>query len=270
MSAMPVRNLVWFSIFFLSLLLPAHAADPAGCVKDAKGETAVGDCTAAIDSGKLQGWDLAAVYVYRAVALQELDKLDEASADFKKAKALRNPYPEAMMAEAKLKFKLKARATAAAALAGDPKDCLPDAEAEVAVSACTAAIEKGNLKGTDLAELFLRRAGGYDYLGNYDKAKADLDQAVVTDPSFSRGFMWRGYFEMKMHHEDVALDDFNKAVALKPDGAEPLFYRARFYHEVHGDWKSVVADIEMTVKLEPDNQTYSTYLETAQGELKKQ
>ncbi len=270
MRAMPVRSLVWFSICFLSLFLPAQAADPAGCIKDAKGETAVGDCTAAIGSGKLQGWDLAAAYVYRAVALQELDKLDEASADFQKAKALRNPYPEAMMAEAKLKWKLKARATAAKALAADPKDCLPDAEAEVAVSACTSAIEKGNLKGTDLAEAFLRRASGYDYLGTYDKAQADFDQAVVTDPTFARGFMYRGYFETLMHHDDVALDDFNKAVSLKPDGAEPLFYRARFYHEAHGDWKSVVADIEKAVQLEPDNQTYSTYLETAQSELKKQ
>ncbi len=270
MRAMPVRSLVWFSICFLSLFLPAQAADPAGCIKDAKGETAVGDCTAAIGSGKLQGWDLAAAYVYRAVALQELDKLDEASADFQKAKALRNPYPEAIVAEAKLNWKLKARAMAAKALAADPKDCTPEVEAEVAVSACTTAIQKGSLAGTDLAQAYLNRATGLDFIGNYEDAMADSNKAITIDPGFTRGYMVRGVFQMKMHKEDMALADFNKAVALKPDSVDPWFYRARYYFEARGDWKNVVADTEKALKLDPENQNLAAYLENAQNELKKQ
>lgn len=266
----PIRIIVSFAILLFLHLGPVQAADPTKCQKDAKGEDAVSDCTAYIDSGKFKGWDLAAGYLYRAAALQELGKLDEAMTDLQKAMALRNPYPEAMTTQAKLKAKLKQRESAAAAIAADPKDCIPDAEAEVAVSACTTAIEKGNLKGTDLAEAYLRRASGYDYLGKYDEALADLNQAVTTDPGFARGFMWRGYFGMKMHKEDAAFADFNKAVSLKPDSAEPLFFRARHYYEARGDWKSVIADMEKVVKLEPDNQDFANYLENAQNELKKQ
>jgi tetratricopeptide (TPR) repeat protein len=270
MSSMPRHSFICFVILLFQLTSPAQAADPAGCVNDAKGETAVSDCTASIESGKLKSWELAASYVNRAIALTELGKLDEAMADLQKAMALRSPYPDALVAEAKLKFKLKERDAAAAALAADPKDCVPDAAAEVAISACTTAIAKGNLKGTDLAEAYLRRGSGYDYLGKYDEAAADLDQSVKTDPGFSRGYMWRGYFKMKMHKEGEALTDFNKSVSLKPDSAEPLAFRARYYYEARGDWKGVIADMEMAVKLDPDNEDFATYLDNARNEQSKQ
>lgn len=261
-------------LFFVAMVLAlsgsARAADPAQCIMGAKANDAVNDCTAAIESGTLKGWDLAAAYLTRASGFQELDKLDEAVADMKEAMLLRNPYPEALAAQAWLKVKLKERASAAQALAADPKDCNPDAAAEVAVNACTSAISQGNLKGTDLAEAYLRRGSSYDYLGKYDEAMADLNQAVTTDLSFSKGYMWRGFFEMKMHKDELALVDFNKAVELKPDSAEPLAFRARHYFEDHGDWKNVVADMEKVVKLEPENQDFAAYLENAQNELKKQ
>ncbi len=264
------RLIAFFFFCYFSLLGLALAADGAKCTKGAAANDAVNDCTAAIDSGTLKGWDLAAAYLYRASGFQDLEKLDEALADMQKAKALRNPYSDALIAEAKLKVKLKERASAAAAAVGDPKDCTPDAEAEVAVSACTSAIKKGDLKGTDLAEVFLRRASGYDYLGKYDEAKADLDQAIANDAAFARGYMWRGYFESKTEHEEIALNDFNKAIELKPDSAEPFIFRARYYYERRGDWKGVVADAEQAVKFEPDNRAYADYLENAQNELKKQ
>jgi tetratricopeptide (TPR) repeat protein len=270
MNSMPRHSFICFVILSFLLMSPAQAADPAGCVKDAKGETAVSDCTASIESGKLKGWELAASYVNRAIALTELGKLDEAMADLQKAMALRSPYPDALFAQAKLKVKLKERDAAIAALAADPRDCNADADAEVAISACTKAIAKGDLKGADLAEAYLRRGSGYDYLGKYDEAGADLDQSVKTDPDFSRGYMWRGYFKMKMHKEDVALADFNKAVSLKPDSAEALAFRARYYYEARGDWKGVIADMEMAVKLDPDNEDFATYLENAQNEQGKQ
>ena len=259
-------------LFFVAMALSgsAQAADPAQCVKGAKGTDAVNDCTAAITSGTLKGWDLAAVYLYRASGFQDLEKLDEAAADLNNATSLRNPYPEAIVAQVKLKVKLKERTSAAQALAADPKDCTPDVAAEVAVSACTSAIQKGSLTGTNLAEAYLDRASGYDYLGKYDEAMADFNQSVATDPNFARGYMWRGYFEMKIHKDELVLADFNKAIELKPDSAEPLLFRARYYYEAHGDWKNVVADMEKVVKLEPDDQNYANYLEHAQEEVKKQ
>jgi tetratricopeptide (TPR) repeat protein len=248
----------------------AQAADPARCMKDAKANDAVENCTAAIESGKLTGWDLAAAYLYRASGFQDLDKLDEAAADLQKSMTLRNPYPDTIVEQAKLKAKLKEHATVAQALTADPKDCKVDAEAEVAVSACTSAISKGNLKGTELAEAYLFRASGNDYLGKYDEARADFNQAVTTDPNFFKAYMWRGFFDMKFHKEDLAKADFDKAVELKPDSVDPWFYRARYYFEARGDWKNVVADTETAIKLDPENQNLAAYLENAQNELKKQ
>jgi hypothetical protein len=66
------------------LLVRARAADPATCEKGALGEAAVSDGMASIDSGTLESWELAASYLYRAVALRELRKLREAMAVLKK------------------------------------------------------------------------------------------------------------------------------------------------------------------------------------------
>jgi hypothetical protein len=60
---------------------------------------------------------------------------------------------------------------------------------------------------------------------------------------------------------------FDKALELKADSAEPLVFRARQYHEAHGNWKNVVADVEKAVKLDSDNQDLASYLENAENQL---
>ena len=65
---------------------------------------------------------------------------------------------------------------------------------------------------------------------------------------------------------DHAIGYFNQAIRLKPD--EAIFYYMRnFAYYYKGNVSQAIADLEMAVKLEPENNDYWGTLAAAKSEL---
>ncbi|GAB1431361.1 hypothetical protein MASR2M18_21960 [Ignavibacteria bacterium] len=53
--------------------------------------------------------------------------------------------------------------------------------------------------------------------GDYKHAIADFTVAVLVDTSYAEAYMYRGLAKLAMGNVQAALDDFNKAIANKPE-----------------------------------------------------
>ncbi len=74
-------------------------------------------------------------------------------------------------------------------------------------------------------QFLLRRGINYLFLGEYEKALADVNLALGFWPQERETIYWRGVTHQKMGHLDEALADLNFAVQLDP--LEPQLLRAR-------------------------------------------
>src|SRR5262249_5532558 len=100
--------------------------------------------------------------------------------------------------------------------ADDAETCAKES-GNVAIAACTRAIESGRYKGRDLAVIYSKRGKAWN-AKDRDRAIADHTEAIRLDPKnavayFSRGYAWLA------KDEDRAIADFNEAIRLNPQYA---------------------------------------------------
>src|SRR6185312_2896154 len=69
--------------------------------------------------------------------------------------------------------------------------------------------------------------------GDAGAAIADLNQAITLDPKAARYHVERARAEREAHEPLKAMDDFNQALALKPDDVDALLGRARLSFALH-------------------------------------
>lgn len=62
---------------------------------------------------------------------------------------------------------------------------------------------------------------------DFDKAQADLDQALKMEPGSAKFFYDRGVIRLRMDRPGPALEDFDQAIKLKPDDALALTARGQ-------------------------------------------
>jgi tetratricopeptide (TPR) repeat protein len=151
--------------------------------------------------------------------------------------------------------------------------------------------------GDSSAEFFAKRAGSYIMKKDYDKAIADLNEAIRMDPLNAFYFCQRGYSYHQKKDYDKAIADFNEAIRMDPFNALYFFDRGRSYgwkdeddkaiadyneairidpskglyfgsramvYGFKGDYKNAVADYKEAVRLEPDDDFYKEKLKEAQ------
>ena len=174
--------------------------------------------------------------------------------------------------------------------------------AEVAIAACTRAIQSGEVSGTDLVNAYFVRGNRYFADENYDRAIADYTQAILRAPTLDKGywvvFLRRGWSYAKLNDYDRAFDDCSEAVRLNPQAEEAsqlcsyssaekrdaspgipdhtavtalnaensnaLRQRARL-HRKNGELDQAIADYTEAIKLAPSTASFTDRGETYQA-----
>ena len=93
-----------------------------------------------------------------------------------------------------------------------------------------------------IVEDYIKRGNAYSYIGEYDKAIADYDQAIKLKPHYAKAYYHRGVAYCKKREYDKAIKDYNAVIKREPDYAEA--YSARGEAWLHlKEWERARADL---------------------------
>ena len=180
----------WLSVAALG----AAAAEAERCrARSGTPAALVGDCTAAIESGRFQGRDLARLYNGRAVGYHLAGVLDRAVADYDAAIRQDNNFADAY-----------ANRGNAYQLARRYDRAIIDYDTAIWLK-------------PGFAEAYFNRGKVFVAKGYWIRAVADFDQFLRTRTDIAGPYYYRGiaYLAMGMGH--LAIEDMRRAYALAPD-----------------------------------------------------
>lgn len=149
-----------------------------------------------------------------------------------------------------------------AVLAASPALAASDSEARLCrdlrlepplrIEACARALAAPDLTGQQQVELLSARARALDELGDYQRAIADYDSAIVLIPDDPVLHLNRGVAKIHDGRPAEAIADYDTAIRLKPDWHLPYFDRAVALGDL-GRRAAALKDYERAIRLKPDD-----------------
>jgi lipoprotein NlpI len=139
-----------------------------------------------------------------------------------------------------------------AQLANDAQKCEKNVTSnpDLSLQGCTALIESGRLSEEDVFKVLLIRGVAYRNKGNYEQAIQDFDKAIRLKPDIAEAFNNRGVaYDYKGDYER-AIQDYNQVIRLRPDYAAPFNNRGLVYHE-KGEFDRAIQDFDQAIRLNP-------------------
>jgi tetratricopeptide (TPR) repeat protein len=103
-----------------------------------------------------------------------------------------------------------------------------------------------------LAEAFKERARVFAAIGEDVRAIADLTKAVSLDPSDGALFAERGRVRLRGELCEAAISDFTTALARRPSDSGVLYDRAVAYCRLE-DWNKALTDIDEVLRINPQH-----------------
>ena len=91
----------------------------------------------------------------------------------------------------------------------------------------------------------------YGEKGEFDLAIEDFTKAIELKPDYAIAYNNRGSVYRSKGEHDLAIEDCNKAIQLKSDYAEPYSNRGAAYRN-KGNYERAIRDYDMAIKLKPD------------------
>lgn len=133
-------------------------------------------------------------------------------------------------------------------------ECLLYAKSHDAiVAACTRAIGSSATSKVDRVGAYRKRGSTYSLLKDYDRAIADLTEAIRQKPTDADAFYERGLtYRMKTDY-GRAISDLTQALRLKPDDGDYYLERAHSHH-AKKDYDRAIADYTVAIQLNPSNE----------------
>ena len=119
-----------------------------------------------------------------------------------------------------------------------------------AIAACTRLI--ASAKGRTLAITYNNRAWAYIGKRDYDRAIADLNEAIRLDPRNSAAYNNRGWAYIDKRDYDRAIADLNEAIRLDPRNSEAYNNRGWAYNG-KGEYDRAIADTSEAIRLDSKN-----------------
>jgi tetratricopeptide (TPR) repeat protein len=100
-------------------------------------------------------------------------------------------------------------------------------------------------------EAILRRAAASLAKGDRERALADYDLAIRTDPNNSAAFYQRGQLHRDARDFERALDDFGRMIRLDSRNL-PAHYSRALVHLDMGDHDRAIRDLDQAISVKPD------------------
>ena len=110
------------------------------------------------------------------------------------------------------------------------------------------------------AEEYSKRGGKYFNERNFDGAIADFTEVIRLEPDNPFAYYKRGMSYTNKKQYDLAMADFTEAIRLEPNKFGNFYMDRAYVYVLKGDKTLAVSDLEMAVKIDPQNETYSNAL----------
>ncbi len=88
-------------------------------------------------------------------------------------------------------------------------------------------------------------------MGRYDAALNDYNQALAIKPDYAAAYVGRGNVYKEQRNSPLAIADFGKAIELKPDDPAAYYSRGLIYQAMN-DHRSALDDLTVAVNYRPD------------------
>ena len=105
---------------------------------------------------------------------------------------------------------------------------------------------------TDLAIAYANRGSVWMQKKQYDKAIADLSEAIRLDPELAGLYGNRGRAWFQKKEFDRAISDLDQCIRLDPKAPEFYLYRGRGWF-AKSEYDKAIADYTSAIRLKPDN-----------------
>jgi lipoprotein NlpI len=232
------------SVFALAAMVIAGgtaAAEQLDCTgnADIAWDTQIAGCTAAIQSGRWQGKDLAWAFNNRANAYDRTGQTDRAIQDYNQAIRLDPNYAAA--------FNNRANAYR------------EKTEFDRAIQDYDQAIEIQ----PNYAIALNNRGICYYAKMQYDRAIQEFDRAIRVDPNNAFAFNNRGNAFSRKGELDHALQDYDQAIRTNPKYGKAFFNRGRANLFAAGRAPSALADFSQATTLDPKDAYSALWLDIA-------
>jgi tetratricopeptide (TPR) repeat protein len=119
------------------------------------------------------------------------------------------------------------------------------------LAACTRVIGSSDIASAVRAAALSDRGTIYSHRGEYDLAVQDFDKAIALMPTLTAPYVNRGNAHRMLQQFDRAIADYTKAMELNPKMSIALRGRAQAYAAL-GQMDRVRADLEQALALDPD------------------
>lgn len=136
-----------------------------------------------------------------------------------------------------------------------------------AISACTEAIEQGDLTDEDLAFAYSNRALGFRDLDQFDRALADFAEAIKLSPADALHLTNRSTVYSALGQAGQALADLDQAVDIDPYDPYALSVRCRVRTEMQ-DYEGAISDCDAALvgnDMDPFALAYRSHVLTKLG-----
>lgn len=142
------------------------------------------------------------------------------------------------------------------AAASDIQNCKSinsNVETDAAYEACDRALLRTNLMDHERAVLLLRRGEAAYWAASFDRALADLDEALRFNPDLNEAYLRRAWIKKKTQQHAGALQDLSTILSRDPDNADVHFAIGYFYKDTPA-WKTkTMPAFKRALELNPDH-----------------
>jgi len=129
---------------------------------------------------------------------------------------------------------------------------LPQRNSAQVIIACSAIIERRSTHNDDLAAAFKERGAAYDEIGRHAAALNDFDRAIAIKPDDWDAYNGRGMAKTALKSYALAVEDFNQAIRGNP--TRHVAYSNRcFAKAMLGDLNGALLDCNECIRLSPDS-----------------
>lgn len=118
---------------------------------------------------------------------------------------------------------------------------------------CDNALKQKDLSKEDRAELLLGRGEAAYFVGRFDLASWDLDEAIKLNPNLNEAYLRRAWIRMRKFQYPGALHDLSNLLGQEPDNIDGLFAIGFFYKDT-SEWESKsIPAFKRVLELDPNH-----------------